>query len=249
MLVGKMPDSEFPKWLDDTVEAGAVGVFTLGDGERMTAEVVEFDEDLNELVVDVISSSRHSLKGGRDRRSIPLGSVVSFDLQPRAAQSWPYSDPCRARSFTRARFALMTTLFLCMIVGSVPVFLFMVKKSYGVQVASMIAYTLFEVFFTFARWGTRTGPDMPPFLFTCPAVEPQIPRLLWRHLGFLATLFVLQTVALATQSHLPEWWNTESAKGPSPFGAALLFSCFGLAFAQMKSNRRLLDRAHREFSA
>jgi hypothetical protein len=247
MLVGKMRDSEYPKWLD-AVEAGAVGLLTLDDGKRMTAEVVEFDEERDELVVNVISPNHHNSKSDQDRRSIPLGSIVSYEPQLRVAQSWPYSDPCRGRSFSRARFALMTTLFLSWILGSVPLFLLLIKKPYGLQVASMIVYTLYEVFFTFARSGTRSGRDLPPYLFTCPAVEPQIPRLLWRHLGFLVALFAFQTAALAARPSLPEWWNTPDKKGSAPFELALLFLCLGLAFAQMKSNRCLLKRAHEEFS-
>jgi hypothetical protein len=89
----------------------------------------------------------------------------------------------------------------------------------------------------------------PPYLFTCPAVQPQIPRLLWRHLGFLVALFALQTAAQAARSNLPDWWNIENRKGTTPFGLALIFLCLGLGLAQVFTNRSLLDRAHREFSA
>ena len=97
----------------------------------------------------------------------------------------------------------MATLFLCMTVGSLPLFFLLMKRSYGFQAASAIVYTIFVVFFTFARTGTRTGKDMPPYMFTCPAVQPQFSRLLRRHLGFLVLLFVLQTAVLATHSNLP----------------------------------------------
>jgi hypothetical protein len=119
----------------------------------------------------------------------------------------PDSDPCRSRSFSFARFVLMATLFLCMTVGSLPLFFLLMKTPYGFQAASVIVYTIFAVFFTFARIGTRTGKDLPPYMFTCPAVQPQFSRLLRRHLGFLIALFALQTAALATRPNLPEWWN------------------------------------------
>jgi hypothetical protein len=55
---------------------------------------------------------------------------------------------------------------------------FMLLPADGLQKASIITSTLFEVFFTFARTGGGiSGPNVPPFKFTCPAVEPQIPRL------------------------------------------------------------------------
>jgi hypothetical protein len=84
-------------------------------------------------------------------------------------------------------------------------------------------------------------------MFTCPAVQPKFSRLLWRHVGFLVALFALQTLALAIRPNLPDWWNTDR-KG-TPFEIALFFLCFGLGYAQVFTNRRLLDRAHREFSS
>jgi hypothetical protein len=143
----------------------------------------------------------------------------------------------------------MTTIFLCLVVGSLPLFLLLSDGAYGLQEASIITYTLFELFFTFATTGSRGGPDLPPFKFTCPAVEPQLPRLFWRHIGFLAALFAIQTTMLAARSHLPDWWNMQDRKGGTPFDAALFLLCFGLAWVQVRTNRSLLDRAHREFSA
>jgi hypothetical protein len=247
MLVAEVPDSELPKWLDKA-DAGAVGVLTLDDGERMTAEVVRFDDERDELVVDVISRKRSHRDGGQDGHAIPVSRIVSFQPQPRAAQSWPFSDPCRGKS-SSARVVLMATLFLGMTVGSLPLFFLLMKRPYGFQAASAIVYTIFAVFFTFARTGTRTGKDIPPYMFTCPAVQPQFSRLLWRHLGFLVTLFVLQTAALATRPNLPEWWNIKERKGGTPFDLALMLLCLGLGYVQAFTNRSLLDRAHREFSA
>src|ERR1700734_4074887 len=113
-------------------------------------------------------------------------------------------DPCRSTSFSLARFVLMATLFLCMTVGSLPLFFLLMKRPYGFQAASGIVYTIFVVFFTFARTGSRTGKDLPPYMFTCPAVQPRLSRLLRRHLGFLVVLFALQAAALASRPNLPE---------------------------------------------
>jgi Ca2+/Na+ antiporter len=176
---------------------------------------------------------------------LPKMPASELQHQLRAAQSWPHSDPCRGRSFSFGRFVLMAALFLCMTVGSLPLFFLLMKRPYGFQAASAIVYTLFVVFFTFARTGTRTGKDIPPYVFTCPAVQPQLPRLVRRHLGFLAVLFALQTAALAARPNLPAWWNIADRKGTTPFDLALMLLCFGLGFAQVFTNRSLLDRAHR----
>jgi Ca2+/Na+ antiporter len=180
-----------------------------------------------------------------------LPKMPDSELQhhSRAAQPWPHSDPCRDRSFSFGRFALMAALFLCMTVGSLPLFFLLMKAPYGLQAASAIVYTIFAVFFTFARTGSRIGKDLPPYIFTCPAVQPQLSRLLWRHLGFLVVLFALQTAVLAARPNLPAWWNIADRKGTSLFDLALILLCFGLGYAQVFTNRSLLDRAHREFSA
>jgi hypothetical protein len=231
----------------DKADVGTVAVLTLEDGESFTAEVRDFDDEKDELIVDVVSSNRTHPNNSQRSRAIPIRRVISFEPRPRAEQAWPYSDPCRDTSFSFARFALMATLFLCLTVGSLPLFLLLVKRPYGLQAASVIAYTIFAVFFTFARTGTRTGKDLPPYMFTCPAVQTQVSRLLWRHVGFLVSLVALQALALAIRPNLPDWWNTD--RRGTPFEIALLFLCVGLGYTQVFTNRRLLDRAHREFSS
>lgn len=167
----------------------------------------------------------------------------------RGGQPWAFSDPCRNSPFSLPRFLLMTAIFLGLTLGSVPLFLVLRSKPYGLQEASIITYTLFEVFYTFAKIGSRNGPDLLPYRFTCPIVEQQIPRLLRRHLTFLVALLALQTAARVAGPNLPRWWKIEDAKGSTPFELTLLFVCMGLALAQGYTNRSLLDRAHREFNA
>ncbi len=234
----------------DKADIGTVAILTLDDGECLTAEVRDFNDERDELTVYVVSSNRTHPNSSERSRAIPVRRVVSFEPRPRAEQPWPYSDPCRDTSFSLVRFVLMATLFLCLTVGSLPLFFLLMKRPYGFQEASAIVFTLFAVFFTFARTGTRTGKDVPPYMFTCPAVQPQFSPLLWRHLGFLIALFALQTLALALRSKLPDWWNTEKGgNGGTPFEIALLFLCLGLGYTQVFTNRRLLDRAHRELSS
>lgn len=237
-----------PEWLDKA-DVGTVGVIVLETGERITAEVVGLNDEADLLSVTEICPDNVPRNGRRKHRAIPLRQIVSFEAQPQLMERWPFSDPCRKRAFSPPRFVLMTTIFLCLVVGSLPLFLLLSDGAYGLQEASIITYTLFELFFTFARTGSRGGPDLPPYKFTCPAVETQVPRLVWRHFGFLVVLFALQTSMLTARPHLPDWWNMQDMKGSTPFDLALFLLCFGLAWAQVRSNRSLLERAHREFSA
>jgi hypothetical protein len=143
----------------------------------------------------------------------------------------------------------MSAIFLCMTVGSTLLFVLLRGTPYELQVTSLVCYTLFVVFFTFATTGSRGGGNVPGYKFTCPAVIPQIPRLLWRHLIYLVALFILETTALATHPYFPDWWNMQDKKGSTPFEIALLFIGMGLTIAEIFTNKSLLNRAHRAFSA
>lgn len=157
-LVAELPK---PNGLDKA-DVGTVGVLTLDHGECLTAEVRDFNDERDELVVDVVSSNRTHPNSSHRSRAIPIRRVVSFEPRPREEQSWPYSDPCRGTSFSLARFVLMAMLFLSWTIGSVPLFFLLMKRPYGAQEASVVAYTIFVAFFTFASTGTRTGKDIPP---------------------------------------------------------------------------------------
>lgn len=237
-----------PEWLDQA-DLGAVGLFTLEGGEQITADVVGLNETGDRLSVKVISPDGQPRDGRRSHRVIPLHRIVSFKPEPNLMEKWPYCDPCRDLSISHPRSDLLTIIFLCMTIGSVPLFLLSVNRPFGLQEASIITYTLFEVFFTFAHHGGGTsGPDVPPFKFSCPAVQPQIPRLLWRHLGFLIALVVLQTAMLAIRPQWPTWWLMKDRRGMTPFDGAFFLLCFALAWTQIFTNRALLKRAHRKFS-
>ncbi|HTW24900.1 MAG TPA: hypothetical protein VMD78_14940 [Candidatus Baltobacteraceae bacterium] len=229
-----MKDAEFPQWLDK-VETHATGVFTLDDGECVTAEVLKFNDRRSELNVEVISSNRPRSERDQRHRAIPVSRIISFEPQPS-------NDPCRGGPFSYARFILLATLFLAMTAGGLTLFVLLANTRYGVQEASAIVYTIAVVFFTFAA--TR---QLKPYRFTCPAVRTQIPNLLWRHLGFLMALFFIQTLALAIHPHLSDWWDTPGRKG-TPFETILLLLCVVLSAIQIYTNRSVLDRAHREFS-
>ena len=245
-ILCKMADAELPRWLDK-IDLHTVAHIALDDGECLTADLLRLNDERDELIVDVVSSNRSHPNSGQRDRAIPIRRVISCEPRPRAEQPWPYSDPCKGASFSLARFVVLATLFLSWTIGSVPLFLILMKRLYGLQAASAVVYTIFVVFFTFAATGSRTGKTLPPYMFTCPAVQTQVSRLVWRHLGFLVALFAFQTLALAIRPNLPDWWNTDR-KG-TPFEIALLFLCAGLGFAQVFTNRRLLDRAHRELSS
>lgn len=238
-----------PEWLDKA-NAGALGVLVLQNGERLTVQVVGLNEHGDRLSVQVIPAEGFTRKGlptHRSHRYIPFHKIVSFEPQPHLMEQWPFSDPCRYRS-SGPRLLLMSAIFLCMTLGSLLLVALLRSTPYGLQVASIVFYTLFVLFFTFATTGSRGGGNVPGYKFTCPAVEPQIPRLLWRHIIFLVALFVLEATAAAVHPRLPDWWNIHDKKGSTPFEVVLLLLGIGLAFTQIRTNKSLLDRAHREFS-
>ncbi|MGH7688468.1 MAG: hypothetical protein ACREN3_02585 [Gemmatimonadaceae bacterium] len=234
-----------PPWADEA-NIGTVAVLTLDYGEHLTAEVRGFNKDRSEVIVDAFFSDR-TPRTSLTRRAIPVRRVTSFEPRLRADLPWPYSDPCRSRSFSGDRHALMATLFLGLLAGGVALSL-LTDASYKLTIASAVVYTLFVVFITFGHVGSLAG-DVSLYLFTCPAVRPQRPRLLRRHAAFLIALVALEALALTVRPSLPAWWNADSSalRGSPPFTVALTALCLVLAYAEIATNRSLLSRAHREF--
>ena len=244
MLMGTMPDAELLSW-PERLNIGDIGVLTLDGGEQMTAEVLEWDEERDELLFRIVSSSHSRQEANEQEHAVPSATIISFAPQSRDAQPWPYSDPCRSSLFSWKRFVLMTTLFLSMTVGSFLLFLFFLftKWPYGLQMATAFAYTLVVLFLTFAA-----TKNWPHYLFTCPAVRTQISTLALRHICLLVGILWLQTTALSIRTSLPAWWNTQDQKGRTPFEFTLMLLLMGFAWAQVLTNRSTLKRAHQNFS-
>jgi hypothetical protein len=140
---------------------------------------------------------------------------------------------------------VLTILFLGSTLGSLVLFgTLMNAEPYRLQELSAVSYTLAVVWVTFAAHRSA-----PRFLFSCPAVKPQLPTLLWRHLGFLVALFLLQTAALSFRLGLPAWWSSRDSKGGTPFETLLLLLCFALGFVEVYTSRSVLTRAHSDYGA
>jgi hypothetical protein len=153
-------------------------------------------------------------------------------------------DRCRSwKSFSGARFTVFTILFLIMLPGSLALFILLSDYSYGIQFASVVAYSAAIGLYTFAR-----NKAAPAFLFECPIVQSQLPRLYRRHAAFLTTLFVFQTLAFGLKPHLPGSWVTASGNNMPPFVGALMIFAVVLAVIQILTNRSLLEKAHLESS-
>jgi hypothetical protein len=163
----------------------------------------------------------------------------STDVRP-FDQASGWQDPCLTRHYISfARFTVFALLFLTAVGGWI--FLALLEyRPYGIQLASMLIYTAAVALYTFSR--NRNGAQ--PFLLSCPVVRRQLPRLIRRHLGFLAVLFIAQTIALNFRPDLPAYWVTPSGRDASPFALVLGVLCLCLAIVQTLTNRSLLERAH-----
>jgi hypothetical protein len=137
------------------------------------------------------------------------------------------------------RVAVFTLLLLTVIGGGIFLAL-MEYRPYGIQLVSMLIYTAAVALYTFSR--NRNVAQR--FLLSCPVVRRQLPRLIRRHLGFLAALVIAQTTALNLRPNLPAHWVTPSSRDASPFALILGVLCVCLAIVQTLTNRSLLDRAH-----
>lgn len=148
-------------------------------------------------------------------------------------------DPCLTQKGSILRFMVLTLLFFVMWGGIVFLILF-ANRAYLIQISSLVIYTAAVALYTFSRnRGTQ------PFLLSCTAVRSQVPTLVRRHMVFLTTLFLVQTIALEFRSKLPEHLIAPRGSEPSLFAVFLGVFCGCLAVVQVISNRSLLERAHR----
>ena len=148
-------------------------------------------------------------------------------------------DPCLTQPSSLLRFAVFALLLLT--VPSTAILLISLEnRPYGIQLSSIVGYTAAVALYTFSR--NRNGNQ--PFLLSCPVVRGQLPQLIRRHLGFLAALFIVQTMALKFRSNLPAHWITPTSRDASPFAIVLGIFCLLLAIVEILTIRSLLERAH-----
>ena len=155
----------------------------------------------------------------------------------------PSEDPCVEPSrFSWSRFCFFTLIFLIFLPGGISLFFFFDKTRIGIEVASVASYTAGVILYTFS-----SNRGMQRYLFSCPFVRAELPRLALRHVGFLIALIALQTGAFLIQPHLsPFWLNASGAKRSLPPFVDALFVAGGvLLLAEVITNRSLLDRAHK----
>jgi hypothetical protein len=133
----------------------------------------------------------------------------------------------------RALKAIARTLGSTILVGAgllaiLLLYILLGDKPYGIQIATVIAYSMAIFFFVFMP--SRLGDG---FRLTSASVICSAPRLLVLHLCALTIVFALQTLAFWQRSHLPIWWLQRDAKHRTPFDLLLTvtFTIFGVAQA------------------
>jgi hypothetical protein len=151
-----------------------------------------------------------------------------------------WQDPCLTQVLSMSRLGALVALFLTMW-SSWVLLILLEDRPYGIQFSTLVGYTAAVAFLTFSHnWNGNQS-----FLLSCPVVRGQLARLIRRHLGFTAAIFIAQTTALRLRPSLSaSWMITPSSKDASPFAILLGLLCLVFAIVQTLTNRSLLDRAH-----
>jgi hypothetical protein len=153
-------------------------------------------------------------------------------------------DPCLVQpSFSGERFIIFLPVFLAMTAGSALLFFLFADTPFGIQSAALVGYTSAIVLYTFSA-----NRGLPRYMFSCPIVRAQLPKLAKRHIAFASVLLVLLSVALHLRQQLPPWWlvSTGASRSLPPLTTALFVLAACLALTQILTNRSILERAHRE---
>lgn len=151
------------------------------------------------------------------------------------------TDPCRAEDTSSGprTFAFVLMFFSMFGCG---VFVAFADSVYWILLASVVGYTAAVMLYGFAR--NRNG--IQSFLFTCPVVVSQYPRLLKRHVLFLAILMGIATVAVRNKPIHSESQPTSHEKQESPYFFFVAIPVAVLALSEIFTNRAMLERAHSE---
>jgi hypothetical protein len=150
------------------------------------------------------------------------------------------SDPCLApKTLSGRRFMAFILLFVVMIGGGFTLFFTLGSTPYGTQLASAVGYTAFVMIYGFSR----NKNEIRPYLFTCPAVVNQYPRLLWRHVAFLAALILIETAVLRIKLHHFGGWPDSNG---FDFFFALAAPSGAIAVLETLSIREVLQAAHQD---
>jgi hypothetical protein len=131
-------------------------------------------------------------------------------------------DPCLVpTSFSIERFAFFLPVFLSMTLGSGLLFIYLSDYMFAIQLAALVCYTSAVVLYTFSA-----NRGMPRYLFSCPIVRNELPRIAKRYMAFIAILFFLVTVALRLRPQLPASWLIANGgyKSTPPFHLGIVNS-------------------------
>ena len=159
-----------------------------------------------------------------------------------AEQGFP---PCICRDHERTaldRPGLFIPVILMMFASAALIFVY-ADVPCGLQFASIIPYTAFVFLGTFSA---QRGQQ--PYFFECSIVNRVLPRLGQRHISFLGATLVLETAAFYLKRYMPSDWLIAKGRDGSPFGITVFIVCMCIAFAQVLTNRSLLERAHLQSS-
>jgi hypothetical protein len=144
-------------------------------------------------------------------------------------------DSCRSKGAASGERALAFVLLFVALFGCGGIAMF--NETYFVRMlAAALAYTAGVTIYGFAR--NKNG--IPRYLFTCPVVVSQYPRLLKRHTVFLAVETGFLAIALRYFPLPPV--GASRAKDGNDLLVAIPLGV--LALAEIFTNRGILDRAH-----
>lgn len=149
------------------------------------------------------------------------------------------TDPCRAEStYSGPRFLGFVLMFVAM--GGCAIFAIFAESVYLTLLAAVVGYTAAVMLYGFAR--NKNG--IQAFLFTCPVVVSQYPRLLKRHAAFLVVLVVIVTITVKNKPNHLESQPISRGNAESPFFLFVGLPIAALALTEILTNRGVLERAH-----
>lgn len=125
--------------------------------------------------------------------------------------------------------------YLVGVFGGLCLFILLLERPFGIQIATAILYTYFAFWYVFFP----TRGLLEKYSLRNKTVQQQIPRLLAIHCALLISIFFCQTIWFAMEPRLTE----HGKRGGTLYAFVMIVSLVAVFFTQVLISRRILNRS------
>jgi hypothetical protein len=195
------------------------------------------DSELADLVLSDPDSLNEEARSAFQAELRKRGLTLAKLREQYAPEPPSNDDESNSRGSLIQNFGFLGIPLVCIL--ALALYFVLADKPFGIQVATLVAYTGYVFFFVFSNLRASKGYDLRQR-----AVRQKIPHLLVIHAVFLAIVFIGLTVALSLRPSLPpSWLEPRGRRGENWFELSILAIVFVTCMFQAQICRKILSRS------